>query len=177
MSQYDMTYGYPALADINTYFAACGFELPVENNPNYFSDEKRKFWSIFNALGWARPLGVWCPTSTTFNVRSGDYLWDNEVKTFTAGSAVDPTDNDTTYIWIDGANAIGSGVDGDGWPACDHFKLAEIDVDSDGVITDIRDLRGRNFLFDPKTAVIKMTEMTLVFGGEVLTYNGEILIC
>jgi len=68
------------------------------------------------------------------------------VKEYSTGTAVNPADDDTTYVWMAANNTIGSGIDGSGWPSAEHIKLAEIDVDADGVITAIRDLRGQVML-------------------------------
>lgn len=141
-----MTGGYPAEANIETYMSSRGIEMVDENNPNFMQQQKQFIFGILNAIDWAAVLGVYCPSTTTFNVRGGKYLFAGQVKTYTAGSAVDPTDNDTTYIWMAADNTIGSDIDGNGWPATEHIKLAEIDVDSDGVITALRDLRGQTFL-------------------------------
>ena len=138
--------GYPAEADIDSFLAARGIELVTENNANFIEEFKQFLYSVFNTIDWASPLGVYCPSAATFNVRGGYYLWKGQVKTYTPGSAVDPTDNDTTYIWLAADNTVASGIDGSGWPSAEHIKLAEIDVDSDGVITEIRDLRGQSFL-------------------------------
>ena len=141
-----MENGYPAEADIDTFLSDRGLELITENNPNFIAEYKQFVFGLLNAVDWTIALGVYCPSSTTFNVRGGKYLFKGEIKTYTPGSAVDPTNNDTTYIWLKPDNTIGSGIDGDGWPATEHIKLAEIDVDSDGKITAIRDLRGQTFL-------------------------------
>ena len=138
--------GYPAEADIDSYLSDIGVELVSENNSNFMQEDKKHVYSIVNALRWAMSLGVWCPSSTTFNVRGGSYIYNGTIKTYTPGSAIDPTDNDTTYVWLKVDNTIDYGIDGDGWPGTDHIKLAEIDVDSDGVITEIRDKRGETFL-------------------------------
>jgi len=138
--------GYPAEADIDSFLAARGIELVTENNANFIEEFKQFLYSVFNTIDWASPLGVYCPSAATFNVRGGYYLWKGQVKTYTPTSAVDPTDNDTTYIWLAADNTVASGIDGSGWPSAEHIKLAEIDVDSDGVITEIRDLRGQSFL-------------------------------
>ncbi len=138
--------GYPAEADIDTLLAALGIEIVDENNANYYGQEKDHVWGLVNALRWAMSLGVWCPSAATFNVRGGEYLYKGTVKTYTPGSAVNPADNDTTYIWMKSDNTIDSGIDGSGWPAAEHIKLAEIDVDSDGVITAVREKRGAYFM-------------------------------
>jgi len=161
-----MTGGYPDEADIDTFLSDRGLELITENNSNFMLEYKQAIWGLLNALDWAAALGVYCPTTTTFNVRGGKYLFKGEVKTYTPGSAVDPTDNDTTYIWMEPDNTIDSGIDGDGWPTTEHIKLAEIDVDSDGIITDVRDLRGETFLnYDSKKAVEAHTS------GDTLTHS------
>ncbi len=131
---------------IDTFLADRGIEIPTENNPEYYAELKQHVYGLLNALDWASVLGVYCPSLTTFNVRGGKYLLKGVVTIYTPGSNVDPTDNDTTYIWLDPDNSINSGIDGSGWPATEHVKLAEIDVDEDGIITAIRDLRGETFL-------------------------------
>jgi len=141
-----MTGGYPASADIDTFLSDLGLELISENNPNFFEEYKQYVWGILNALRWAASLSVYAPSSTVFNVRGGSYIYRGQVKTYTPSSSVDPTDDDTTYVWLKADNTIASAIDGDGWPDYEHVKLAEVDVDSDGVITDIRDLRGQFFL-------------------------------
>ena len=146
MSDEPMEFGYPAEADIVTILAAIGIEHVKENNSNFLEAYRQEMWGLINAVRWAATLGVWLPSSTTFNVRGGKYNWRGDVKTYTAGGAVDPTDNDTTYIWMKSDNTIASGIDGDGWPSYDHIKLAEIGVDSGGDITDVTDLRGESLL-------------------------------
>lgn len=138
--------GYPAEADIGTFLSERGLELITENNPNFIGEHKQSVYGRVIAFDWALALGVYCPSPTTFNVRGGEYLFKGEIKTYAPGSAVNPTDNDTTYIWLNADNTTGSGIDGDGWPNAEHVRLAEIDVDSDGKITEIRDLRGQTFL-------------------------------
>lgn len=146
MADVAMTFGYPAEADIVTFLAGIGIEHVKENNNNFLEAYRQEMWGMINAGRWAFSLGAWCPSSSTFKVRGGKYNWRGTVKTYTAGSAVDPTDNDTTYVWMNPDNSIGSGIDGSGWPSYDHIKLAEIVVDSDGVITGVTDLRGESLL-------------------------------
>lgn len=141
-----MAGGYPAEADIDQFLSDRGFELITENNPNFIPEHKKSAYARVLAFDWTLTLSVYCPSATTFNIRGDLYLFKGEVKTYTSGSAVDPTDNDTTYIWLKPDNTIGSDIDGNGWPSTEHIKLAEIDVDSDGNITAVRDLRGRTFL-------------------------------
>jgi len=148
-----MNNGYPSIADIDDFIADRGLELITDENRNFWEEFKQYLWGVLNSFDWASALGVWLPSATTFNVRGGKYSYGGTVKTYTPGAAVNPTDNDTTYIWIDSDNTVGSAIDGTGWPATDHIKLAEIDVDSDGVITDVRDLRGQTFLRDRLTAL------------------------
>ncbi len=138
----ETTGGYPAGTDIETYLDGLGLEIVDENNNNFMAQYKQFVYGLINAVRWAASLGVWLPSASTFNVRSGRYNWRGTVKTYTAAGAVDPTDNDTTYVWMESDNTIGSGIDGSGWPESDHIKLAELVVDSGGVITDITDLRG-----------------------------------
>jgi len=174
MSDVAMSQGYPAVADIDTALAARGIEMIPEGNMDaLYSDLKRFYWAMLNAFDWAATLGVWLPSPSTFNVRGGKYLFRGDIKTYTPSTAVNPTDNDTTYIWLTAANAVGSGVDGTGWPATEHVKLAEIDVNSSGVITAVRDLRGQTFMdyshgFEP--IVLKAT---LTAGNTVALYTAN----
>ncbi len=147
MSDVAMSQGYPAVADIDAEMAANGIEMIAENNQqDLLSDLKRDKWGQYNAFAWAGALGVWFPSPTTFNVRPGYYRWNGTVKLYAPSTAINPTDNDTTYVWMTAANTIASAVDGTGWPTTAHLKLAEIDVDSGGVITARRDLRGQTML-------------------------------
>jgi hypothetical protein len=140
------TRGYPAIADILDQAEDLGLEGIALGNSSYIEDYWKSFWGMINALRWAMTLGVYPASATTFNVRGGDYLWRDTVKTYTPGAAVDPTNNDTTYVWMADDNTIGSAVDGTGWPTDEHIPLAEIDVDSDGVITAVRDVRGKTMM-------------------------------
>ena len=54
------------------------------------------------------------------------------------------TNNDTTYVWLTAAGAIGSAVDGTGWPATVHLPLAEVTMAS-GAISGIVDARNRGW--------------------------------
>lgn len=168
-----MSGGYPAEADIDQFLSDRGFELVTENNPNFLLEFKKYLWGLLNALDWAGALGVYCPSPTTFNVRGGKYLFAGVVKAYTPGSAVNPTDNDTTYIWLKPDNTIGSGIDGNGWPSTEHIKLAEIDVNSGGTITDVRDLRGQTFLEYRNDATF--FDKILCYEGEVLCYENDVL--
>jgi len=168
-----MSGGYPAEVDIDSFLNSRGFELITENNPNFIQEFKQFFFGLLNALDWAGALSVYCPSPTTFNVRGGKYLFAGEVKTYTPGSAVDPTDNDTTYIWLKPDNTISSGIDGNDWPDTKHVKLAEIDVDSDGKITAIRDLRGQTFLEYRNDETF--FDNIVTYDGDVVTYEGNVV--
>jgi len=169
-----MTSGYPAEADIDTFLSDRGLETLPENDENFLLEFKQFVWGFLNRLDWAGALAVYCPTTTTFNVAAGKYLYKGTVKTYSPGSAVNPTDNDTTYIWLGADNTIDSDIDGNGWPNTEHIKLAEIDVDSDGVITAIRDLRGEAFMRQLKDYIT--TADVLCYENEVLCYENEVLI-
>lgn len=168
-----MTGGYPAEADIDQYLSDRGIELVTENNPNFIDEFKQLMFAVLNRLDWTGVLAVYCPSATTFNVAGGQYLYRGDVKTYSPGSAVNPTDNDTTYVWLKADNTIDSGIDGDGWPDAEHVKLAEIDVDSDGNITDVRDLRGRAFMdYAPADSIL---ERIVTYEGDVVTYEGDVV--
>ncbi len=138
--------GYPSEADMLDFFHARGLELLTENNPIFIPEFLQFLWGLLSCFDWAGVLGVYCPSTTKSNVRAGKYLFAGVLKTYTPGADIDPTNNDTTYIWLKSDNTVGYGIDGNGWPSDDHIKLAEIDVDVDGVITDVRDLRSQAFL-------------------------------
>ena len=168
-----MTGGYPAESVINDFLSDRGVEPVTENNSNFIGEFKQMMFAILNRLDFAGALAVYCPSTTTFNVAGGDYLYKGTGKTYAPGSAVNPTDNDTTYVWLTAANAIDSGIDGDGWPDAEHIKLAEIDVDSDGVITDVRDLRGQAFMsYAPADSIL---EKIVTYDGDVATYEGDVV--
>lgn len=141
LTQTSLSRGYPAIADIVSELEALGLEGIPLGETNFIETYYKTLWGMVSSIRWAMTLGVYAATATTFNVRGGQYLYDTTVKTYTAGAAINPADNDTTYVWMNSDNTIGTGVDGDGWPATEHIKLAEVDVDSDGVITAIRDVR------------------------------------
>jgi len=88
-----MTNGYPPESDIDTFLSDRGIENIPENDDNFMQELKQFVYGILNATDHTLALGVWCPSSTTFNVWGGRYLFNGEAKTYTAGSAVDPTDN------------------------------------------------------------------------------------
>jgi len=141
-----MENGYPAEADIDAYLTARGFEIITENNTNFYLEYKQQVWRMLNDTDWAAALAVYADSATTIKVRGGKYLWKDTVKTYSTGSAINPTDNDTTYAWMKSNNTVDSAIDGTGWPTTEHIKLAEIDVDSDGDITAIRDMRGNGLM-------------------------------
>lgn len=141
-----MTRGYPATAAIETILDAEGIEEISENNPNFRVEFLQFLWSLLNRDSHVGALGVYCSSTISFNVRGGKYNYRGVVKTYTPGDNQDPTNNDTTYIWLKSDNTIDYDIDGNGWPAAEHIKLAEIDVDAAGIITAVRDLRGETFM-------------------------------
>lgn len=171
--------GYPTEADTEDYFSDRGLDSQIaENDSDFIVDFRRLSWGRINFMDWVGPLGVYPASATTFKVRGGYYLWKGQAKTYTTGSAVDPTDNDTTYVWLKSDNTIASGIDGDGWPAYEHIKLAEIDVDNDGIITAVRDLRGQAFLgnwavgLDNQAPSFILTA-TITAGADVNIFNAD----
>ena len=170
----DFSNGYPPEADIDTFLAAHGVEVIDVNDQNWLLQYKQTLWVLLNSRAWVAALGVIMPSTTTFNVIGGEYNWKGTVKTYTPGSAVNPTNNDTTYIWLNSDNTIGSAVDGTGWPTTEHLKLAEIDVNSSGVITAVRDLRGQALL--TYTGENLMASNVVCKNNQVVCKNNEVVI-
>ncbi len=170
----DFECGYPSEADIDVALAALGIEVIDSNDQNWRPQYKQTLWALLNSRSWTSPLGVYMPSTTTFNVFGGKYNWKGTVKTYTPGSAANPTNNDTTYIWLKPDNTIGSAVDVTGWPTTDHLKLAEIDVNSSGVITAVRDLRGEALF--AYTGENLMASNVVCFDNQVVCYDNEVLI-
>jgi len=135
------TQGYPAIADILTYLAAQGVEEITENNESFLTEFRQMLWQILNRTESAGALSVYADTTTTIKVSSGKYWWNGEYKSYAGSSAINPTDDDTTYVWMGAGNTVSSAIDGTGWPSTEHIKLAEVTVDSDGNITAITDRR------------------------------------
>lgn len=173
MSEYDLTYGAPSATDCVSFLAARGIELVVEYDPNHYESIKKTVWGHVAAVDWATGLRVYAPSATTFNVAAGEYLFRGELKTYSPSTAVDPTDNDTTYVWLKPDNTIDSGIDGSGWPATEHIPLAEVDVDSDGVITAVRDLRGRSFMEYNGVGTTRVFTAALTAGSTVQVHNAD----
>lgn len=154
------TIGAPSAADIITALEAAGIVQPTDYNNDFIAEFNKMLWLLLNAHSPAGVLGVWPPTATTINVRAGSYNYKGEAKTYTPTTDIDPTDNDTTYVWLDPDNTVDSGIDGDGWPATEHAKLAEVAVDADGVITAITDRRSEWMIQVPGQAADTATGIT-----------------
>ena len=135
------TQGYPALADIIAYLSSEGVEEVTENLADYLTEYRQMLWRLMSRVEGAAALNVYADTDSTFKVARGDYLWAGTAKTYGGSAQIDPTDDDITYVWMEGDNTVGSGIDGAGWPAEDHLKLAEITVGATGTITAIDDKR------------------------------------
>ena len=136
-----MAQGYPSQSQITTYLAAQGIEAITEHDTDWYTQYQEYLWRQLNRVESAGALSVYGVSTTTINAVSGKYYWDGVEATFTAGSAIDPTDNDTTYVWLKEDGTLGSAIDATGWPAEPHIKLAEVAADADGVITNIVDRR------------------------------------
>lgn len=142
----EMQKGYPDIADILVQLNAAGIEAPKMGDPLFIDHFWEMLWGIVNSVSWAMALGVYKESDTTYRVRAGSFVVDGVVVNYAQEAAVDPTDNDTTYVWMNPDGTVGAAVDGTGWPATAHIKLASIVVDASGVITSITDLRGTAWL-------------------------------
>ncbi|MEM6394599.1 MAG: hypothetical protein AAF797_17670 [Planctomycetota bacterium] len=85
--------------------------------------------------------------ATTVGIAAGRCTIGGSVLVYTGGTVSGLADNDTTLIWAEDSSgfAIGSAVDGTGWPGGTHLKLAEVTVVG-GVITQILDRRIERML-------------------------------
>jgi hypothetical protein len=171
----DKEFGYPTNAAIIAKLRSLGLEWLKEGKQPWSEDAWEVLWSLVNFIEWAGSLGVYIAdaNATTFNVRGGSYCFGGQVKTYVPGDAIDPANNDVTYVWMEPDGTVDSGIDGDGWPATDHIKLAEVTVDSDGIITAVTDLRGQGFLRAeakgrPEPFILKAT---LTAGSTVQVYD------
>ncbi|MFA5187011.1 MAG: hypothetical protein WC551_11065 [Patescibacteria group bacterium] len=171
----DMKKGYPAIADVLTYLNSRGLEWPLAGKETHVEDIWMTLWAIANFADFCGALGVYKESDTTYRVRGGSYVFGGEVKTYALEAAVDPTDNDTTYIWMDPDGTVDAAVDGTGWPATDHIKLASIVVDADGVITSITDLRGQGLLraHAMERPEVFILTATLTAGSTVAIYTAD----
>lgn len=135
------TQGYPAASTITTYFASNLIETVTEDNDDFLTEYNQWQWNVLHQTAAARALSVIADTTTTVKVLGGKYYWHDQEKTYTTSAAIDPTDNDTTYVWMEPDNTIDSAIDGTGWPSTEHIKLGAVTTDADGIITDIVDYR------------------------------------
>jgi len=148
-----MINGYPSIDAIETYLAAQGVEVMALGEVNWLDSFRKCIYSIVKAVEPMLSLTVYAPTVSTINVRGGHYNYGGTAKEYTPGAAIDPADNDTTYVWLTATNTIASGIDGSGWPVTEHVPLAEVDVDASGNVTDIRNLLGKSIIVTPVPAV------------------------
>ncbi len=135
------TQGYASVTDILAYLVTQGVEEITENNADFMTEYRQALWRTLKRVEGAAALSVYADTTTTFRVQLGDYLFSGTRTTYAGSAQVDPTDDDITYVWMRSDNTIASGIDGDGWPAEDHIRLAEVTVNASGTITDITDRR------------------------------------
>ena len=134
---------YPTVTIIDAYSTDQGVVDITENDTDFLLDWKQLLWQTMKRTHPVGVLGVYIDPDapTTFNIIGGLYDWNGTETTYTPTTSINPTDNDTTYVWIDETNAVSSGIDGSGWPDTEHMKLAEVVVDTSGNITNITDRR------------------------------------
>ncbi len=167
------SYAYPSLATIQAKFISQGIEEITENNTDYLLEFRQMLWRLLNRTESGAALSVFAYTSAdgTFKVQEGYYVWQGTVKSYAGSGALNPTHDDTTYVWMTEENTVDSGIDGDGWPIVDHIKLAEV-TDTAGVITNVVDRRPifRGVENDPTYNDILCAENeVLCAGNNVLT--------
>jgi hypothetical protein len=134
-----------AIALQGTTDAATGVVFPVVSQNNWAANFYRFSQRVIDALLRANDLRVYPVegNADAVGIRPGRRRAGSTVINYLGQDpAVDNlTNNDTTYIWIGLNGSISSAVDGTGWPAAPHFKLAEVTM-VDGAITAIVDRRA-----------------------------------
>jgi len=125
-----------------------GAVYPSTTERNWANTGFRFFARLISALLRANDLRVFevSGNADAVGVRPGRVRFGGTALNYAgADPAVDGlTDNDTTYVWLynnGGTATIDSAVDGTGWPAVPHYKLAEVTM-SGGAITQILDRRA-----------------------------------
>ena len=158
---------YPTTTVITAYLTDQGITDIAENDTDFLLDWQQLLWHVLKRTHAGGVLGVYIDPddATLFNVVGGLYDWNGTETTYTAGASIDPTDNDTTYVWLDSANTVQTAVDGTGWPSGDHLKLAEVVVDTSGNITNITDRR--------KSIAYGSGEQTSY--DNIVTYDGAVV--
>lgn len=166
-----MAQGYPTVTVIDAYLTAQGIEDIAEHDTDWQTEWKQKLWRWLNRTETAGAVSVYAVSTTTINAVTGYYYWDGVEQTFTAATAIDPTDDDTTYVWLAGDGTLDSAIDATGWPDYEHIKLAEVTTDADGVIINIVD--RRTMLGAPVpgayTNVVCNDDGVIVHNGNIVT--------
>lgn len=173
-----------AQALANTTDSDTGVTYPEASVNNWLADRNRMDDRL---LDTAKPAGA-CRVyevdgnADAIGVYPGTVVFDGSLLTY-AGSTIDGlTDNDTTYIWLEsdggGGLQIDSAVDGTGWPANSHWKLAEVTMAS-AVITGIVDKRTFAVVGDRVlTSYTNATRPTVGVAGRIIfnTDDGQLNI-
>ena len=134
--------GYPTVAACETYISDAHVESVEENNYDYWNQWLQMHWRMLNMHESASALNVYADTTTTYKIAAGKYYYGGEYSDFAGSAAFNPTDNDTTYVWMEPGNVISDALVGAGWPTDkEHVKLAEVAVGATGLITGIVDRR------------------------------------
>lgn len=141
-----------ATALAGTTDSTTGGVYPSESENDWLAPRNRLDARLIEAARIANELRVYEVTGNAdaVGVRAGRKRLGAATLVYAgADPAVDGlTDNDTTYIWLysnAGTATIASAIDGTGWPAHPHWRLAEVTLAS-GVITGIVDRRGEGVL-------------------------------
>jgi hypothetical protein len=134
-----------AIALQGTTDSSTGVVLPTVSQNNWAANFYRFAQRVIDSLVRANDLRVFEVegNADAVGIRPGRRRAGSTVINYLGQDpAVDSlTNNDTTYIWILLNGSIASAVDGTGWPAAPHFKLAEVTM-VDGAITAIVDRRA-----------------------------------
>ena len=136
------TQEYPTSTIIKAYLTAQGVEVVEENDDDFYTEWEQQMWQMLNRTETAGALSVYADVTTSIKVSSGRYYWGSDYRYYAGSAAINPTDNDTTYVWMTDANTVSSATDATGWPATPHIKLAEVTAAvTTGIITNIVDRR------------------------------------
>lgn len=112
-------------------------------NDDFAADHQRLLWNLLHQTSPGRALAVIGTQNDTarVNVVGGWYEFDGQARNYVPGGAIDLAGGytgSTARVWMGPDNTVGHGTD---WPATRHLKLAEVLVNANDAVSEIRDCR------------------------------------